>query len=259
MLFRSAIAGFAELALGKVVVRAKDTPNFIANRIGTFSVLNTLRLMQEQNLSLEAVDELTGPAIGLPRSATFRTLDIVGLDVFSHVVANLRENLPNDEQRALFQLPDFVQKMVERGWLGEKSGQGFYQRVKEDGETKVLALDWKTLEYRPRQKTALHTLEMARGVDDLGERLRMLLSAKDTVGLFYQHLLGDLFFYSAARIPEIADTVVEVDQAMRYGFNWERGPFELWDAIGVDSFIERWKTEKWLRSEERRVGKECRL
>ncbi len=239
-----AISRFAELSLGKVVVRAKDTPNFIANRIGTFSVLNTLRLMQEQNLSLEAVDELTGPAIGLPRSATFRTLDIVGLDVFSHVVANLRENPPNDEQRALFQLPDFVQKMVERGWLGEKTGQGFYKRVKEGGESKVLALDWKTLEYRPRQKTTLHTLEMARGVDDLGERLRMLLGSKDSVGLFYQRLLGDLFHYSAGRVPEIADTIVEVDQAMRYGFNWERGPFELWDDIGAESVLERWKNEK---------------
>jgi 3-hydroxyacyl-CoA dehydrogenase len=134
--------------------------------------------------------------------------------------------------------------MVERGWLGEKSGQGFYKRVKEGGESKVLALDWKTLEYRPRQKATLHTLEMARGVEDLGERLRTLLGAKDSVGLFYQRLLGDLFLYAAARVPEIADTVVEIDQAMRYGFNWERGPFELWDAIGPESILERWKSEK---------------
>ncbi|MCI0403192.1 MAG: 3-hydroxyacyl-CoA dehydrogenase NAD-binding domain-containing protein [Acidobacteria bacterium] len=239
-----AIAAFCDLRLGKVVVRAKDTPNFIANRIGTFSVLNTLRLLEEQDLSLEAVDELTGPVIGLPRSATFRTIDIVGLDVFSHVVSNLRETLPNDDRRDLFQLPAFVHKMLERGWLGDKSGQGFYKRVKEGGESKILALDWKTLEYRPRQKPSLYALEMARGLDDPGERLRTLLGSRDRIGAFYQKLLAELFHYSASRLPEIADTIVEVDRAMRYGFNWERGPFELWDAVGVETIAERWKQEQ---------------
>ncbi|MGH9779661.1 MAG: 3-hydroxyacyl-CoA dehydrogenase NAD-binding domain-containing protein, partial [Candidatus Acidiferrales bacterium] len=239
-----AVTSFCDRELGKVVVRAKDTPNFIANRIGTFSVLNTLRLLEEQDLSLEAVDELTGPVIGLPRSATFRTLDLVGLDVFAHVVANLRENLPEDDRRDLFQLPGFVQKMLERGWLGDKSGQGFYKRVKEGGESQILALDWKTLDYRPRQKPSLYALEMARGLDDPGERLRTLLGSRDRIGAFYQRLLGELFHYSASRIPEIADTVVEVDRAMRYGFNWERGPFELWDAVGVEPIVERWRQEK---------------
>lgn len=237
------VSEFADRRLGKVVVRAKDTPNFIANRIGTFSVLNVLRMMQEQDLSIEQVDELTGPVLGFPRSATFRTADLVGLDVFAHVVANLRDNLPQDERRELFALPDFIQKMLERGWLGEKSGQGFYRRVREGGERKILALDWKTLEYRPRQKARFPQLEMARGAEDLGERLRLLLGSKDTVGAFYRRLLDDLFHYSAMRIPEIADTVVEVDEALHHGFNWEKGPFELWDVVGIEPVVRRWQQQ----------------
>ncbi|MEE9235626.1 MAG: 3-hydroxyacyl-CoA dehydrogenase NAD-binding domain-containing protein [Candidatus Acidoferrales bacterium] len=239
----AAVSDFAERRLGKAVVRAKDTPNFIANRIGTFSMLNVLRLMQEQDLSIEQVDELTGPALGFPRSATFRTADLVGLDVLAHVVGNLRDNLPDDERRELFELPGFLLKMLEKGWLGEKTGQGFYQRVREKGERKILALDWKTLEYRPRQKARFPQLELARGAEDIGERLRLLLSSKDSVGRFYQQLLDDLLHYSAMRIPEIADTIVEVDEALRHGFNWERGPFELWDAVGVGLVVERWRQQ----------------
>ena len=239
-----AVSEFCDRRLGKLVVRAKDTPNFIANRIGTFSMLNVLRLMQEENLTIEQIDELTGPAIGFPRSATFRTADLVGLDVLAHVVANLRENLPTDERRELFALPDFIQKMIERGWLGEKSGQGFYKRVKEKGESQILGLDWTTLEYRPRQKAGFAQLELARNTEDLGERLRLLLNSPDAVGGFYRRLVDDLFHYTAMRIPEIADSIVDVDQAMRAGFNWERGPFELWDAVGTAPVIERWRAEK---------------
>ena len=239
-----AISDFCDRRLGKLVVRAKDTPNFIANRIGTFSMLNVLRLMQEDGLTVEQVDELTGPVAGFPRSATFRTADLVGLDVLAHVVANLRDNLPDDERRELFVLPDFIQKMIERGWLGEKSGQGFYKRVKEKGESQILALDWKTLDYRPRQKAGFPPLELARNTEDLGERLRLLLNAPDALGRFYQRLVDDLFHYSALRVPEIADSIVDVDQALRYGFNWERGPFELWDAVGFTPVVERWRTEK---------------
>jgi 3-hydroxyacyl-CoA dehydrogenase len=235
---------FADRRLGKVVVQAKDTPNFIANRVGTFAVLNTLRLMQEEELSIEQVDELTGPILGFPKSATFRTADLVGVDVLAHVVNNLRENLPDDERRELFQVPDFIQKMLERGWLGEKSGQGFYQRVKENGERKILALDWKILEYRPRQKGGFAALELARNVEDIGERLRTILGSRDRVAGLYQRLLDDLFHYAAMRIPEIADSVVEVDQALHYGFNWELGPFELWDALGLEPVLERWQQQQ---------------
>ncbi|MFQ5663481.1 MAG: 3-hydroxyacyl-CoA dehydrogenase NAD-binding domain-containing protein [Terriglobia bacterium] len=238
------ISTFADRHLGKVVVRAKDTPNFIANRIGTFAVLNTLRLMQEEELTIEEVDELTGPILGFPRSATFRTADLVGLDILASVVANLGENLPNDERRELFQLPDFIQKMLERGWLGEKTGQGFYKRVKENGQRKILALDWKTLDYRPRQKARFPGLELARNIEDTGERLQRLLAARDRVGRFYQQLLDDLFHYAAMRIPEIADSIVEVDQALHYGFNWELGPFEVWDAVGLEPVLEHWREQK---------------
>ncbi|MFQ5778858.1 MAG: 3-hydroxyacyl-CoA dehydrogenase NAD-binding domain-containing protein, partial [Terriglobia bacterium] len=239
-----AITAFADRRLGKVVVRAKDTPNFIANRIGTFSMLNTLRLMQEQDLTIEQVDALTGPVLGFPRSATFRTADLVGLDVLAHVVANLRENLPQDERCELFVLPDFIQKMLEKGWLGEKTGKGFYQRIKENGERKILALDWKTLEYRPRQKAAFPALELARNAESLGERLRLLLNSRDRVAGFYQTLLDDLFHYAAMRIPEVADDIVAVDQALRYGFNWELGPFALWDTVGGESILQRWREQK---------------
>jgi len=238
-----AVSGFADLQLGKVVVRAKDTPNFIANRIGTFAVLNTLRLMQDEELAIEQVDELTGPILGFPKSATFRTADLVGLDILASVVGNLGENLPADERRELFELPDFILKMLERGWLGEKTGQGFYKRVRENGERKILALDWKTLEYRPRQKGGFPSLELARNVEDLGERLRTILGSKDRVAGLVRRLLDDLFHYAAMRMPEISDSVLEIDQAMRFGFNWELGPFELWDAVGVEPVVERWRQQ----------------
>ena len=238
-----AVAWFCDLRLGKGVVIAKDTPNFIANRIGVFSVLNTMRLMREMDLSIEEVDALTGPAIGWPKSATFRTMDMVGLDVLGHVVKNMGE--------AEAQLPDFLRHMLEREMLGDKTGGGFYKKNKsgEGKEDDRLALDWKTLEYRPRQKPRFPALDMAKNVEDTGARVRMLLGLggnapqKDKAAQFLWAALSDLWTYTANRIPEIADSVVEIDRAMRLGFNWELGPFELWDAAGVEATVARMKNE----------------
>jgi 3-hydroxyacyl-CoA dehydrogenase len=243
-----AVAHFCDLRLGKGIVVAKDTPNFIANRIGTFSVLNVMRLMQEMDLTIEEVDALTGSAMGWPRSATFRTADMVGLDILGHVVANMTQNVR--DERSELALPDFVRQMLERKWLGDKTRGGFYKRQKsEGGEEERLAIDWKTLEYHPQQKPKLASLEMAKNVESTPERLRMLLAldggagAKTKEGKFLWAALSDLWTYAANRIPEISDTVVEIDRAMQLGFNWELGPFELWDAAGVPATVERMRAE----------------
>jgi 3-hydroxyacyl-CoA dehydrogenase len=239
-----AVSAFADLHLGKGVVIAKDTPNFIANRIGTFSVLNVMRLMQELDLTIEEVDALTGPAVGWPRSATFRTVDMVGLDILGHVVRNM-EKVGGQESP----LPSFFHKMLERKMLGDKTGGGFYKKVKGSGEDERLALDWKTLEYRPRQKAKLASLEMAKNVEDPVERLHALLGgpgkghAKSKDEQFLWAVLSDLWNYSANRVPEISDTVLEIDRAMRLGFNWDMGPFELWDAAGIEPTVQRMKNE----------------
>src|SRR5438552_5066202 len=241
-----AVTWFADVRLGKGVVRAKDTPNFIANRIGTFSVLNVMRLMQEMDLSIEEVDALTGQAVGWPKSATFRTIDLVGLDILGHVVSNMKEEADGGRGRPPHTLPDFYKEMLERKWLGDKTRGGFYKKAKDDER---LALDWKTLEYHPRQKPRFPALEMAKNIEDTGARVRMLLGLDgqpqkgDKVGAFLWPVLADLWTYSANRIPEISDTIVEIDRAMRLGFNWELGPFELWDAAGVDATVARMKKE----------------
>ncbi len=237
------VSKFADVHLGKGVVLAKDTPNFIANRIGTFSVLNVMRLMQELDLSIEEVDALTGQAVGWPRSATFRTLDMVGLDILGHVVRNMTENVR--DERADLKLPDFFKQMLERKWLGDKTGGGFYKKVKGAGEGERLGLDWKTLEYRPMQKAKFASLEMAKNIEDTGARLKSLIggAGKGKDGQFLWSALSELWTYSANRIPEISDSVVEIDRAMRLGFNWELGPFELWDAAGVEVTVARMKKE----------------
>ncbi|MFQ5927306.1 MAG: 3-hydroxyacyl-CoA dehydrogenase NAD-binding domain-containing protein [Terriglobia bacterium] len=240
----AALSELCDRTLGKVVVRAKDTPNFIANRIGTFAMMNILRLMQEMDFTIEEVDEFTGPVLGLPRSATFRTADIVGLDVLASVVRNLYANVPEDERREVFRLPAFVETLLARRSLGEKTGGGFYQRIKRDAGSEILTFDWKTLDYRPRQRPQLPALELARNLDPLGERLQRLLAGRDRVAHFYHRQLSDLFHYAASRIPEIADSPAEIDAAMRYGFNWERGPFELWDLVGVEFPLARWQEEE---------------
>ena len=239
------MAGFLDERLGKGVVVAKDRPNFIANRIGTYGALVTMRTMLEDGYSIEEVDKITGPAAGRPKTATFRTFDLVGLDVFAHVVKNLHENLADDPERAIFQMPDFVTKMIERGFLGNKTKAGFYQRKKGEGDTReIWTLDTVTLDYRPAQKVKLPSLDMAKNIEDTRERLRTLTWAKDRVGQFLWKTISQTLTYTADRIPEIADTVVEVDRSMRWGFNWELGPFEVWDAIGVEKSVAKLKEER---------------
>ena len=245
-----AISHFCDVRLGKGVVIAKDTPNFIGNRIGTFSVLNVMRLMQEMDLSIEDVDALTGQAVGWPKSATFRTIDLVGLDILGHVVSNMTSNVR--DERSDLKLPDFFNQMLQKKWLGDKTKGGFYKKAKAgDGkEDERLALDWKTLEYHPRQKPKFPALDMAKNLDDTGARLRMLLGLEgsgpqkgDKAAAFLWSALTELWTYSANRVPEISDTIVEIDRAMKLGFNWELGPFELWDAAGVEATVARMKKE----------------
>src|SRR3984957_9832518 len=244
-----AISHFCDVRLGKGVVVAKDTPNFIGNRIGTFSVLNVMRLMQEMDLTIEDVDALTGQAVGWPKSATFRTIDLVGLDILGHVVSNMTANV--HDERSDLRLPGFFMQMVDHKWLGDKTKGGFYKKAKiGDGkEDERLALNWKTLEYHPRQKPKFAALDMAKNVEDTGARLRMMLGMDsgsqkgDKAGAFLWSLLSDLWTYSANRVPEISDSIVEIDRAMRLGFNWELGPFELWDATGVEATVARMKKE----------------
>ena len=230
--------GFLDERLGKGVVVAKDRPNFIANRIGTYGALVTMQTMLAGGYSIEEVDKITGPATGRPKTATFRTFDLVGLDVFAHVVKNLHENLPDDPEREIFVMPDFVARMIERGLLGNKTKAGFYQRRQPEGEKReIWTLDTATLDYRAGQKVKLPSLDMAKNLEDTGERLKVLTWAKDRVGDFVWQTLSRTLCYTANRIPEIADTIVEVDRAMRWGFNWELGPFEVWDAIGVEKSV----------------------
>jgi 3-hydroxyacyl-CoA dehydrogenase len=243
------IAHFCDTRLGKGIVRAKDTPNFIGNRIGIFSMLNVMRLMQAMDLTIEEVDALTGQAVGWPKSATFRLTDMVGLDIVGHVVSNMAQNV--HDERADLQLPGFFEQMLERKWLGDKTKAGFYKKIKggEASEDVRQALDWKTLAYHPQAKPKFPALDMAKNVEDTGARVRMLLGLDgsggkpDRAGQFLWSALSELWTYAANRIPEISDTVVEIDLAMRLGFNWELGPFELWDAAGVAASVARMKTE----------------
>jgi 3-hydroxyacyl-CoA dehydrogenase len=236
------LSEFCDRRLGKGVVIAKDSPNFIANRIGTFSMLNALRLMGTLGMTVEEVDACTGPAVGWPKSATFRTADIVGLDVLVHVVKNIYETAPNDESREMYKVPTLVEEMAKRGWLGDKTGQGFYKKVKGSGEKEILTLDVNTLEYRPRQKAKFASLEIGKAIEDTRERLRALVgpvleSQKgDKAQQFLWGGLSETCLYASRRVPEISDSLVDVDRAMRWGFGWELGPFEMMDAIGVKAF-----------------------
>ncbi|HEY2392875.1 MAG TPA: 3-hydroxyacyl-CoA dehydrogenase NAD-binding domain-containing protein [Candidatus Angelobacter sp.] len=236
------VSHFCDVRMGKGIVTAKDTPNFIANRIGTFAGLNVFNIMQKMDLTIEEVDALTSSG-GWSKAPTFRTIDLVGLDVLNSVVTNFSKNV--QDERSDLKLPDFFQQMIERKLLGDKVKSGFYKKVKGPEGEERLAIDWKTLEYHPTQKAKFPALEMARNIEDMGERLRSILSGdpRDKVTQFIWTTLSDLWNYSANRIPEIADTVVEIDQAMRMGFNWEIGPFEVWDLAGVEQTIARMKKE----------------
>jgi len=236
------LSEFCDRRLGKGVVIAKDTPNFIANRIGTYSMLNALRLMTALGMTVEEVDGCTGPAVGWPKSATFRTADIVGLDVLVHVVKNIYETAPNDESREMYKVPAFVEEMAKRGWLGDKTGQGFYKKVRGEGEKEILTLDLNTMEYRARQKAKFGSLEMGKAIEGTSERLRALVSPilegqkGDKAQQFIWGGLSEMCLYAARRVPEISDNLADIDRAMRWGFGWELGPFQIMDAVGVQGF-----------------------
>ncbi|MGC0775013.1 MAG: 3-hydroxyacyl-CoA dehydrogenase NAD-binding domain-containing protein [Candidatus Acidiferrum sp.] len=236
------LSEFCDRRLGKGVVVAKDTPNFIANRIGTFSMLNAIRLMATLGMTVEEVDACTGPAVGWPKSATFRTADLVGLDVLVHVVKNIYETAPNDESHEMYKVPAPVEEMARRGWLGDKTGQGFYKKVRGEGEKEILTLDLNTMEYRPRQKAKFASLDMGKAIEDTRERLRALVGPvlegqkSDKAQQFIWGGLSEMCLYAARRVPEISDSLVDVDHAMQWGFAWEMGPFEMMDAIGVKAF-----------------------
>jgi 3-hydroxyacyl-CoA dehydrogenase len=235
------IAEFCDRHLGKGVVPCKDTPNFIGNRIGAFFGSTVQRLTVEHDLTIEEVDALTGPLIGLPKSASYRLLDIVGLDVWEHVTRNLYDAVPNDPWREQFKLAPFVEEMIRRGWLGDKRGQGFYKRVGKDRE--IHALDRKTFEHRLADKPRFASLEAVRKIEPLGERLKALVALDDKVGRFLWQLLSEHIRYASAMVPEISDRIVEIDRAMRWGYANEMGPFEMWDALGFVETARRMEAE----------------
>ena len=225
--------------LGKTSVVAKDTPAFIGNRIGIFGIQSLFHLVKEIGLTIEEVDKLTGPVIGRPKSATFRTVDVVGLDTLVHVANGLYEGCPNDEAHELFKLPDFINKMMENKWLGSKTGQGFYKKIDKD----ILSIDLNTLEYRPAKKASFATLELTKTIDKPIDRFKVLVKGKDKAGDFYRKNFSAMFAYCSNRVPEITDEFYKIDDAMKAGFGWENGPFEIWDAIGVEKGIELMQTE----------------
>jgi len=235
---------YGDLYLGKTTVLAKDTPAFIANRVGVFAIMDVVQVMSELGLTVEEVDKLTGPVIGHAKSATFRTSDVVGLDTMINVANGLAQNLPNDEAKHVFQLPDFIKKMAENKWLGDKTAQGFYKKVKGvGGKSEIQALDLNTLEYKPSQKVKFATLEATKPIEKLADRFKVLAAGKDKAGDFYRKTFAGLFAYVSNRIPEITDSLYKIDDALRAGFGWDLGPFETWDALGVQKGLELAKAE----------------
>ena len=235
---------YGEKFLGKTSVLAKDAPAFIGNRIGIFGIQSLFHQVKELGLTVEEVDKLTGPVIGRPKSATFRTVDVVGLDTLVHVANGIYENCPNDEAHELFKLPGFINTMMDNKWLGSKTGQGFYKKsVDANGEKEILTLDLDTLEYRPAKKAKFATLELTKKIDKPIDRFKVLIGGKDKAGEFYRKNFGAMFAYVQNRIPEISDELFKIDDAMKAGFGWENGPFEIWDAVGIEKGIELMKLE----------------
>ncbi len=227
---------YGEKFLGKTTVLCKDTPAFIANRIGIFGIMDTLRVVKDLDLTVEEVDKLTGPVVGRPKSATFRTMDVVGNDTLIKVTQGLHQGLPNDEKNTVFALPELLQKIEENKWYGSKSGSGFYKKVKNDkGKSQILALNLNTYEYREQTKAKFATLDMTKTIDKVKDRFKVLLSGKDKAGDFYRQTYLNLFVYVSNRVPEISDELYRIDDAMRAGFAWEMGPFQIWDAVGVEN------------------------
>lgn len=243
---------YGDLYLGKTTVLCKDTPAFIANRIGVFGIMKVIDSMQKLGLNIDEVDKLTGPVIGRPKSATFRTSDLVGLDTMIKVASNLYNGLKEDEARDVFRIPETVMKMEENKWLGDKTGQGFYKKTKnEKGATEILTLDLNALEYKPKAKARFATLEATKSIDNLKQRFPVLLSGKDKAGEFYRDSFYALFSYVSNRIPEIADELYKIDDAVCAGFGWQLGPFATWDAVGVEKTVKEmegggYKPNQWV-------------
>lgn len=225
--------------LGKKTVLCKDTPAFIANRVGVYSIMSLFHIVQDMGLTVEEIDKLSGPIVGRAKSATFRTCDVVGLDTLVHVANGLKQNCPNDEESALFELPGYISQMVDKNWLGSKTNQGFYKKVKdENGKSQILVLDLNTLEYKEKSRVKFPSLEMAKSIDDLHQRTKMLMMGMDKAGEFYRKIFGGLLAYVSNRIPEITDDLYKIDDALKAGFAWELGPFETWDILGFDKGLE---------------------
>jgi 3-hydroxyacyl-CoA dehydrogenase len=229
---------YGDKFLGKTTVLCKDTPAFIANRVGVYSIMSLLHLVQKLDLTVEEVDKFTGPALGRPKSATFRTTDVVGLDTMIKVSKGLFDHCPEDKAHELFKLPDYVQKMEANNWLGDKSKQGFYKKTKTaEGKTEILALDLKTLEYRPQEKVKSATLEITKTIENVKDRMKVFAAGKDKAGELFRASFFGLFEYVSDRIPEISDELYRIDDAMRAGFGWDLGPFEVWDAVGIEASL----------------------
>lgn len=247
------LLSYGEKFLGKTAVLAKDTPAFIGNRIGVFGIMNIFHTIKVLGLKVSEVDKLTGVVIGRPKSATFRTADLVGLDTLVHVAKGLAQNCPNDEARSLFVLPDFIQKMIENNYLGEKTKQGFYKKVaSKDGKNEILELNLNTMQYEPSKKASFATLELTKSVENVLERFPILIKVTDKAGEFYRKTFAALFAYVQHRIPEISDELYRIDDAMKAGFGWLNGPFEIWDAIGVKQGIalmqsEGYEPASWIK------------
>jgi 3-hydroxyacyl-CoA dehydrogenase len=237
------MAQVGEKILGKGVVYAKDTPNFIGNRVGAFATAITMRTAIEDGYRIEEVDQITGPAMGRPKLATFKLADLVGLDVMAHVSKNLYESLPAGKEREYFVFSPFIKQMIENQWLGQKTKQGFYKRVKKEGKEETLVLDYGKLDYRPQQKANFPSVEMGKNIDDVRERIKTLVSSPDRAGQFAWKILKKTLLYSAEKIPEVSDDIVNIDRAMKWGYNWELGPFETWDAIGLKSSTKKMEKE----------------
>jgi 3-hydroxyacyl-CoA dehydrogenase len=245
------LMNYGEKFLGKTAVLAKDTPAFIGNRIGIFGIMNLFHAVKSLDLTVEEVDKLTGPVIGRPKSATFRTVDVVGLDTLVHTANGVAQNAPNDEMHDSFAIPDFVNKMMENKWLGSKSGQGFYKKVMVNGKSEIHALNLNTLVYEASKPVKFATLEMTKSIDKVIDRFKVLVKGQDKAGAFYRKTLAAMFQYVSNRIPEISDELYRIDDAMKAGFGWEHGPFEIWDAIGVEKGIalmqaEGYKPNAWV-------------
>ena len=235
---------YGQRILGKVTVMAKDTPAFVANRIGVFGIMDVFHLVTDMGLTVEEVDRLTGPVIGHPKSATFRTADVVGLDTLVKVAQGVKDNCPHDERNSLFSIPEYLQQMVEKNMLGSKTGKGFFFKDRNSPKGEILSLDLKTLEYKPQVKPKFATLDAAKKVDDLRERLKLVYNGTDKAGEFYRRSFQAMFAYVSQRIPEISDELYKIDDGMRAGFGWEAGPFETWDAIGVKKVMEDMKAKE---------------